>query len=81
MGKDRIEKTINRFLVTNIFYMDLIRKWVANGGESNHNTIFLKLRGGGSKTMVHLEFNLNWFKYKYYIYLVNCFWVPFDPLS
>jgi hypothetical protein len=81
-----VAKRLDRFLVTeqlvDRFY--LLRKWVGEGGVSDHFPIFLELRLGPPKPLGPLKFNKTWLRDDSFINLVNSLWVPYNsraPLS
>jgi hypothetical protein len=59
VGEEKITKRIDQFLVSNIFLETPLqmRKWVGNGGELNHSSIFLDVSGGKRKLTSPFKFN------------------------
>lgn len=65
-------KRLDRFLVVEelVDSMDLIRQWIDFGGELDHNSIMIELRGKGKKQPIPFKFNVEWPKDQSFVDLI-----------
>ena len=73
-------KQLDRFLVSEVFLdsVELNKKWVVNGDDSDHFPIILYFLGDGRKPPNPFKFNLRWLDDKSFGELVKAEWVPFN---
>ena len=78
MGDDGVLKRLDRFLVAEdlLDLVDMLRKWVGYGGDSDHSLIVLDIKGKKKKIPSPFKFNVEWMKYPTYMFMVWDMWVP-----
>lgn len=83
MGKDRIAKRLALFLLAKQLVNSQlqIKKWVCNGGESDHLPILLEIGGDFKTPTSPFKFNSAWLKDEKFHALVKSQWVPYNPRS
>jgi hypothetical protein len=73
VGEERVEKILDRFLISKKLMGTWIwiRQWAGVGGEPNHSPIFLEMAVGLRKLASSFNFNSKWLKEEIFISLVK----------